>query len=138
MRGYLLDTNVLSDARKPAPDQGLQAWLGRVHPDDLRVSVVTIAEIRRGVTRLRLRRDHRQANAVDDWLTRTRNEFHDRLVPVSAEVADVWGHLDASRQALTADGLLAATAQVHGWTVVTRNVEHFEPTGVRVLNPFDG
>ena len=61
-----------------------------------------------------------------------------RLVPVSVEIADSWGHLDAGRPTLTADGLLAATAQVHGWTVVTRDVEHFEPTGVRVLNPFTG
>jgi predicted nucleic acid-binding protein len=133
---YLLDTNVLSDARKRSPDHGVREWLGRVHPDDLRVSVVTIAEIRRGVSRLRLRRDHRQANVLDEWLATTRREYADRLVQVSAEVADAWGHLDAGRQALTTDGLIAATAQVHGWTVVTRNVAHFEPAGVRVLDPF--
>ena len=138
MTGYLLDTNVLSDGRKPSPDQGVRAWLGRVHPDDLRVSVVTIAEIRRGVSRLRRRRDHRQANLVEEWLATTRHEFADRLVPVSADIADAWGHLDAGRATLTSDGLIAATAQVHGWTVVTRNVEHFEPTAVQVLNPFTG
>jgi len=133
---YLLDTNVLSEWRKAAPDPGITEWLAGIAVDELFVSVITIGEIRRGITKLQLRNDHRQAAAYESWLAGTQGLFADRLVPVSLEAADEWGHNDADRPGSMADGLIAATAKLRGWTLVTRNVKDFDATGVRLLNPF--
>lgn len=133
---YLLDTNVLSEWRKPVPNTGVVDWFGRVPVDELYLSVVTVGEIRRGVGRLQRRGDHRQATAIEAWLADTRRRFVDRLLPITADVAERWGQTDAGGPIPTADGLIAATATVHGLTVVTRNTKDFEPTGVGVLNPF--
>lgn len=135
---YLLDTNVLSEWRKPVPDHGVVEWLATTEVDELFISVITIGEIRRGIVKLRLRNDHRHAAAYESWLAATKELFADRLAPVSVEAAEEWGHLIADRPVSTADGLIAATAKVHGWTVVTRNTKDFDTTGVRLLNPFTG
>jgi toxin FitB len=135
---YLLDTNVLSEWRKPMPDPGVAEFFGVVSPDELYLSVVTVGEIRRGVARLHLCNDHRKAAAIESWLTSTKTLFADRLVPITAAIAEEWGSCGAAYPVPTADGLIAATARVHGWTVVTRNVKDFEPTGARLLNPFTG
>lgn len=133
---YLLDTNVVSEQRRPVPDPGVVAWLAQTVDEELHVSVVTIGEIRRGITRLQLRNDHRQAAAYERWLSTTRRLFADRVVAITADVAERWGSRDASRPVPTADGLIAATAEVNGWTLVTRNTKDFEHAGVRLLNPF--
>jgi predicted nucleic acid-binding protein len=133
---YLLDTNVLSEWRKPTPDPGVVAWLGLAPLDELFISVITIGEIRRGISKLQLRKDHRQAAAYESWLRTTKELFGDRLVPIGVEAAEEWGHSDAGSPASMADGLIAATAKVRGWTVVTRNVADFRGAGVRLLNPF--
>ncbi len=135
---YLLDTNVLSEWRKPVPDPGVVKWLATTSADELFVSVISIGEIRRGIVKLQLRNDHRQAAAYESWLAGAKDLFADRLVPVSIEAAEEWGHLDADRPISMADGLIAATAKVRGWTVVTRNVKDFNTTGVRLRNPFAG
>ncbi len=135
---YLLDTTVLSEWRKPIPDPGLAEWLVATAVDELFVSVITIGEIRRGIATLQLRHDHRQAAAYESWLAGVKGLFADRLVPVSVEAAEEWGHFDADRPVSMADGLIAATAKVRGWTVVTRNIKNFDATGVRLLNPFTG
>lgn len=135
---YLLDTNVLSEWRKPIPDPGVAEWLAAAVVDDLFVSVITIGEIRRGIVKLQLRNDHRQAAAYESWLVATKELFADRLVPVSIEAAEEWGYMVADRPVPMADGLIAATAKVRGWTVVTRNVKDFDSTGVRLINPFTG
>ncbi|MGH3716563.1 MAG: type II toxin-antitoxin system VapC family toxin [Micromonosporaceae bacterium] len=135
---YLLDTNVVSEPYKSSPDEGVAQWLAARPNDVLFVSAVTIGEIRRGIARLRLRNDHRQAAHYDSWLTTIKDSFQDRLVPVTVEIAEQWGEDDARRPLPTADGLIAGTAKVHGWTLVTRNTKDFEATGVRLLNPFSG
>jgi predicted nucleic acid-binding protein len=135
---YLLDTNVLSEWRKAGPDPGVTEWLAGTAVDELFLSVVTIGEIRRGIAKLQLRHDHRQAAAYESWLASAKGLFADRLVPISVEAAEEWGHSDAYRPGSMADGLIAATAKVRGWTVVTRNVKDFDATGVRLLNPFTG
>jgi hypothetical protein len=135
---YLLDTNVLSEWRKVIPDRGVVDWFRGAVVDELFVSVITIGEIRRSIVKLQLRNDHRQAAVYESWLRGAKDLFIDRLVPISLEVAEEWGHSDARRTGSVADGLLAATAKVHGWTLVTRNVKDFDATGVRVLNPFTG
>jgi predicted nucleic acid-binding protein len=134
---YLLDTNVLAEIRKKAPDPAVSAWYADVDDEDLFLSVLVMGEIRQGVTRLR-RKDPRQAAVIEAWLNRLQHEFVDRVLPVSQDVALEWGRLSAGDPLPVVDGLIAATALVHGLTVVTRNVDDFEPTGVPVLNPFGG
>lgn len=99
-------------------------------------SVLVTGEIRSGIERLR-RRDQAGAEVLERWLLRLFREHGDRILPVNAEIAETWGRLNAMATLPTVDGLLAATAVVHGLTVVTRNVRDLGRTGVPVLNPFD-
>ena len=134
---FLLDTNVLAEIRKPRPHPAVAAWYEEAGDDELFLSVLVVGEIQQGVTRLR-RKDPRQAAVYEAWLGKLRREFADRVLPVSQDVALAWGRLAAGDPLPVVDGLLAATALVHGLTMVTRNVADFEPTGVALLNPFEG
>jgi predicted nucleic acid-binding protein len=132
---FLLDTNVVSELRKKSPDPGVVDWLESVKSAQLYLSVLVVGEIKQGVERLAAR-DPKQATAIDDWLQRLVRGYSDRIVPVSLEVAEAWGRLNASRPLPLADGLMAATALVHDWTFVTRNTADVERTGARLLDPF--
>lgn len=134
---FLLDTNVVSELRKKAPDRGVVTWFAAVPADKLFLSVLVIGEIRQGVARL-ARRDPGQAEKVEHWLTQLADSYADRIVPVTVQIADAWGRLNAPDPVPVVDGLLAATALVHDWTLVTRNVTDVAPTGVRLLDPFTG
>ena len=134
--GYLLDTNVLSEARKPDGNPHLRAWLATVRGDELYLSVLVLGEIRQGVERLR-RRDSRQAGVYEAWLATLRRDYADRLVPVTADIAEEWGRLNAPDPLPVIDGLLAATARVRSLTLVNRNTADLARTGVRLLNPFE-
>lgn len=94
-----------------------------------------VGEIRQGVERLR-RRDPNQAKVFDRWLAALRRDYGDRVLPITAAVAEEWGRLNAPDPLPVVDGLLAATAKVHDLTLVTRNTAQVERTGVRLLNPF--
>ena len=133
---YLLDTNVVSEFRRAAPDRQVSNWFGSVRSSQLFLSVLVVGEIKQGIDRLAAR-DPRQAAAIEDWRQRLVNGYGDRIVPVSLEVAETWGRLNAISPLPLVDGLIAATALVHDWTLVTRNVGDVERTGVRLLNPFD-
>jgi predicted nucleic acid-binding protein len=133
---YLLDTNVVSEARKPKADANVLSWLAAVPDDDLYISVLVIGEIRQGIERLR-RRDPARAEVFDTWLSTVLRDYGDRIMPVTAEVAEEWGRLNVPDPLPVIDGLMAATAKLHGWTLVTRNVADLTATGVRLLNPFD-
>jgi toxin FitB len=133
---FLLDTNVISEARKRSPDSNVHAWLASAPEPDLYLSVLVVGEIRQGIERLR-RRDPEQAAPFESWLSALVQSFADRLVPVTAEVCEEWGRLNVPDLLPVVDGLMAATAKVRGWTFVTRNVADLAGTGVRLLNPFD-
>lgn len=133
---YLLDTNVVSALRRPDRHPAPTAWLADQRPSDLYMSVVTIAEIERGIAR-QISQDLTFARELAAWLERTLAGFADRLLGIDVPTARRWGRLSASLGHNDADLLIAATALEHGLTVVTRNVRHFEPTGVPVLNPFN-
>jgi predicted nucleic acid-binding protein len=126
---------VVSEIRKKAPDAGVSAWFAAVAASELFLSVLVVGEIRQGIERL-ARRDPAQAEVFERWLTRLVDVYGDRIVPVTAEVAEVWGRLNVPDPLPVVDGLLAATALVHGWTLVTRNVADVASTGARLLNPF--
>jgi predicted nucleic acid-binding protein len=132
---YLLDTNVISEARKPDGDSNVKAWLASAAANDLYLSVLVVGEIRRGVERLR-RRDPAQAAVFETWLTILRQDFADRILPITTDIAGEWERLNVPDPVLVVDGLLAATAKAWGWTLVTRNTADLARTGVRLLNPF--
>lgn len=135
---YLLDTNVLSESRKRRRDPGVTAWLAATPSDSLYLSVLSVGEIEQGVTRLVRRGDEQQAAALETWLDGLVQQFEGRICPVTAQIARQWGRVDAARPVPVIDGLIAATATVHGMTLVTRNIKDFERSGVRTLNPFAG
>lgn len=132
---YLLDTNVLSEARRPRGDEGVKDWISSVPTDDLYLSVLVVGEVRRGVERLR-RRDTAQAELYEAWLETVLRDYADRILPVDAETADEWGRMSVPDPVPIVDGLMAATAGVRGMTFVTRNTADVERTGVSLLNPF--
>jgi predicted nucleic acid-binding protein len=131
---FLLDTNVVSEIRKPKPAAGLLSWFDTQEPDTLYLSVLVLGEIREGVERLRVR-DAARAQALALWLGDLSAGYADRVLPVDQAVADEWGRLRAIRPLPVIDAFLAATARVHGLTLVTRNVRDFAGLNVLVFNP---
>jgi toxin FitB len=132
---FLLDTNVVSEIRKKAPDRGVAEWFAAVPADRVFLSVLVAGEIRQGIERL-ARRDPAQAEIFDRWLSQLIGGYGDRLMPITERIAQVWGRLNVPDPLPVVDGLMAATALVHDWTLVTRNVDDVMSTGVRLLNPF--
>ena len=136
MKGFLVDTNVLSEARKGArANASVTSWL-RAHRDRLYLSVLVTGEIRRGIETIR-HRDARAAAHLERWLREVETQFEERVLAIDGLVADRWGRIAAERPVSTIDGLLAATALVHGLTLATRNVRDVAGAGVPCVNPFD-
>jgi toxin FitB len=134
---YLLDTNILSETRKREPTPSVADWLAATAPVRLYVSVLTLGEIQQGIERIRAKGDGQQAAALEGWLRELEAGFDDRVLPVTLPVASARGRQRSGRPIPVVDGLIAATAVVHGMTVVTRNVKDFQQAGVQVLNPFE-
>jgi predicted nucleic acid-binding protein len=132
----LLDTNILSEIRKPRPNAAVLAWFDAQEADDLYVSVLTLGEIREGVDRLAAR-DEARARTLRRWLADLSVLYADRILPVDLAVDEDWGRLRASaaRTLPVIDAFLAATARVHGLTLVTRNEKDFRGIDVPVFNP---
>lgn len=133
---YLLDTNVVSELRKKAPDPRVAAWHAAHARAEVYVSALVAGEIRWGIERIRPR-DPQQAQALERWLAGLLSSYRSRILPVTAEIADEWGRLTSSRRPPVIDGLIAATAKVHRLTLVTRNVADVRGTGVSLVNPFE-
>jgi predicted nucleic acid-binding protein len=132
---FLLDTVVLSELRKSRRDPNVVAWIAAQRTADLFVSVVTVGEIERGIA-LQTAKSPAFAEALRVWLDKVLSLYADRILPFELGCARRWGRLSAAIGNNTADVLIAATALEHGLTVVTRNVDHFAPTGVPTVNPF--
>ena len=133
---FLLDTVVLSELRRRERDPGVVHWIAGQRPSDLFLSLVTIWEIERGIL-LQQPRNAGFAASLTVWLDKLLHLYAERILDIDTSVARRWGRLSAAIGHDGADLLIAATAEEHGLTVVTRNVRHFEPTGVAVLNPWD-
>lgn len=132
---YLLDTNVLSELRKPKGDTGVKVWFEQVDGNDVFLSVLVVGEIRQGIERLKPR-DPEQAHVYELWLATLKRDYRERVLEVGCDVAETWGRLNAAQTLPVIDGLLAATALVHNLTLVTRNVADVARTGANLLNPF--
>ena len=132
---YLLDTNVISAARRPDRAPQVAAWLHSKPESDLFLSAITIGEIARGITQQE-RRDPRFAADLGAWLDRTVQVFSDKILPFEAEDARIWGRLSQQIGHAGADLMIAATALSRDAVVVTGNVDDFTATGVRIESPF--
>ena len=134
---YLIDTNVISEVGKGRRcDRQVAEWYRGVSDDDLFLSVLVVGEIRQGIERLRAR-NPRRAQTLEKWLEELLESFGDRVLPVDQKVAQNWGRLNARSSFPVVDSLLAATAEAHGLTLVTRNLKDIERSGVRCINPFE-
>jgi len=131
----LLDTVVLSELRKTRPSPLVVAWLRGCAAEDLFISAISIGEIERGICKVT---DRAFAEALTRWLEDLLRLYADRVLPITASIARRWGQLSARLGHDGADLLIAATALSHGLTVATRNVRHFVPAGVQVIDPFAG
>lgn len=134
--GYLIDSNILSELRKPKRVEQVAAWFRAAPPSTLFTSVLVMAELRRGSLLIR-RRDPVSADKLDDWISDLWAAFEDRVLPVSSAVADRWADLMVPNPVPVIDGLLAATALAHDLTLVTRNTKDVARTGVKILDPFN-
>ena len=133
--GYLLDTNVVSETRKTRAEPAVTAFLAAADEAGLFIGVLTLGELRKGVA-ARRRTDPVAADRLGAWVDGIETIFANRVLPVDATVARVWGELSAGRSLPVIDTLIAATAIVSGLTLVTRNTSHVEPTGVPLVDPW--
>ena len=136
---YLIDTNVISEARKRGrANHGVIRFFDEVAAAGapLYLASITVGELRRGVELIRHRGDTDQANQIDAWLAAVLDQFSDRILAFDADAAQVWGHLRAPNGEHALDKQIAAIALVNDLTVVTRNTADFAGTGVRLENPF--
>lgn len=132
---YLLDTNVVSELRKPKPHGAVVAWLTSIDAADLYLSVVTVGEIQAGIELTR-DQDAKKAELIESWLERVTETYS--VLPMDAATFRAWARLMHRRSdTLYEDAMIAATARMHNLTVVTHNVSDFAQFDVQVLNPFE-
>ncbi len=133
---FLVDTNVVSELRKKDRcDAGVASWISGVASEEIFLSVLTVGELRNGIESIR-RRGPRSAGFLDSWLAALLAENSARILGLDQEIAEEWGRMNVPDRLPVIDSLLAATAKVHGLTLVTRNVKDVERSGVDLLNPF--
>jgi toxin FitB len=131
---YLLDTNVISELRKARPHGAVLAWAQRTGNAQMHLSAVTIAELQIGVELTR-KQDEAKAAEIERWLDKVAATFN--VISMDAAAFRLWAKLMSGKStALSEDGMIAATAQIHNLTVVTRNVKDFTKFGVAIFNPF--
>ena len=135
---FLLDTNVLSEAKKPKPDAVVLKWLAVHELTDSYLSVMTLGEIEEGIERLG---KNKKASTLRAWLDQLQESFAGRILPIDEDICLLWGKLRAKaklkgKPVAVIDALLAATAIHHELTLVTRNLKDVEGLGVKTLNPW--
>jgi len=136
---YLIDTNVISEARKKTrANAGIRRFFKQAAQDNsqILISVVTVGELRRGVELIRHRGDNRQANQLEKWLEDLLADYQDHILDINQDIAQLWGKLRVPHPENALDKQIAATALIYDLTVVTRNHKDFVKTGVSVLNPW--
>jgi predicted nucleic acid-binding protein len=133
---FLLDTPVLAEICQADGDPRVKGWFAGTRGEDLYVSILAIGEIRQGIERLR-GHDPARAGLFEAWLTQLRARFAERILRITAEIAEEWARLDVAAPLPIIDGLMAATAKVNGFTLVSRNARQLTRTGVPVLDPWN-
>lgn len=135
---YLLDTNIVSELRKgDRCETAVREWFEALDDHDAYLSVLVVGEIERGIERIR-KRDPKSATRLRRWLSSLVTTFEARILPVTLPIARAWGKMGVASPIPTVDGLLAATAEVHGLVLATRNVAHVRALEIEWVNPFEG
>lgn len=135
---YLLDTRVVSELVKPVPCDTVVGWLAAQHSDTLFLSVLTIGEIGKGLTKLV---DSKRKERLTAWLNTLKQAYGDRILPIDPKVCESWGILQGNAEKsgvpmASIGGLIAATACTHHLTMVTRNEKDFAPSNITIVNPW--
>lgn len=135
---YLLDTCVISELTKPVPNSDVISWLNSIDADKLFISVITIGEIQKGLSKLS---DIKKKKKLTEWLNTLLDKYQDRLISIDLKVAEKWGFLlgNSEKKGVSIssiDGLLAATVYTHNLTLVTRNESDFIHVDIPVFNPW--
>jgi predicted nucleic acid-binding protein len=135
---YLLDTNVISELVKQTPVQTVLSWVDAIDNEKLYISVITLGEIRKGVAGIQ---NPRRQEQISHWLEiELPAYFEERILSIDTKVADMWGRLQSKNKGYTLpaiDGLIAATAYVHGLKLVTRNTKDFINASIELINPWE-
>lgn len=132
---YLLDTNVLSETRKPRAEERVLSFISESAPGSLYLSVLSLGELRKGIA-LKRKSDAKSATVLTAWVDGLEQNFSGRILTVDTAVAVLWGEWSAQRSRPVVDTLLAATASAHNLVLVTRNEADVEGLPIRVLNPW--
>ncbi len=138
---YILDTNVISELVAARPDSKVVRWIEKIDPDKVFLSVIAIGELKKGIDKLP---DSKRKELLDAWLREDLLvRFQDHILPIDIDTMLLWGAMNARLEATgrpisAIDALLAATAEQHQFTLVTRNTSHFENTGILLHNPWNG
>jgi toxin FitB len=136
---YLLDTNILSELRRPQPDKNVLNWLMQLDEDQTFLSVISLAEIRRGIA---LMDEGRKRDALTDWLaTDLPQRFDGRVLPINEKIASAWGDLMAMSKhrgigLAPMDAMLGATVVAYDLVLATRNVKDFKELGLSLIDPW--
>jgi predicted nucleic acid-binding protein len=131
---YLLDTNVVSELRKPRPHGGVLSWINELQADQIYLSAVTIGELQTGVELTR-RQNTAKAAEIEIWVDQLAESF--QVLPMDAQCFREWARvMEGKAERLLEDVMIAATARIHRLTVATRNERDFRQLGVHVLDPF--
>lgn len=134
---YLVDTNVISEARKGSKaNPGVTNFFRNRRREDFYLSVQTMGELRRGIENIRKRGDHAQAARLEAWITVVSDEYAERILGFDAECAHIWGYLMSPDPSHPVDKQIAAIAKSYNLQVLTRNTADFSATGVNFYNPF--
>ena len=136
MKKYLLDTNVISELRKPKPHGGVLVWLRELRDDQIFLSAVTFGELQRGIERTRVQ-NRIKAEEIESWVERLAGSA--QILSMDAACFREWARLmEGKQEHLLEDAMIAATARIHGLVVATRNDQDFAQLDVDVINPFRG
>lgn len=135
---FLVDTNVISEARKGVKaNHNVRNFFQHTNANDIYLSVQTVGEIRRGLENIRQRGDIPQTMKLEKWLNLIIDDYADRILSFDEECAQIWGRLMSPHPQHPIDKQIAAIALIYDLTVVTRNVDDFRGTGVKLVNPFE-
>ena len=133
---YLLDTNVISELVKKSPNQKVLSWLSSIDIDKLYISVLTLGEIRKGIEKLN---DITKKQKIIEWLEQDLvNKFSGRIIEIDSKISDKWGYITSHKNFPAIDSLIAASAIVHNYKLVTHNVKDFSGIiSLEIINPWE-